>query len=174
MNRYKIINSKQLPVHERKRLPVTFCGVQKNKLYRDKEAMSSAFCLAWLYLPDGPKLFSGSHSMIKEHTRSLPLCHGMVLTYNKVRDMRLVTKGWDVFGRGHKDYFIVSNDVTKQKGERRTHRLCHRAGGVIREFRQLPNQHLSCFKAINEAMRLRVDKNDKKFASEFLEALNRW
>lgn len=173
MDRYKIIKAKRV-VPEKKRLPAIFCGINTSNKLSGEEVMTSPFCMVWIYLPQGPKLYCGSIEKIKMNTSNLPLCHGMVLTYNKIRGMKLVTKGWDLFGKGHKNYYMVSNDLSKSRDERKTTKLGHKTMGVIREFRKVPNQYLSCFKAIDEAMNLKVSKEDKKFASEFLEALKRW
>lgn len=105
----------------KKLAPKTDCG--RTKGY--------PFCLAFVYLPDGLQVFSGSLDRIHEHLKDVPTSHGFVKFYSKQSDadallLAFLTKrpprkefaSADLFGK-----FTISNHRL-QEGYFYLHRTC--------------------------------------------------
>lgn len=116
----------------------------------------SPFCMAWLYLPRGRQLYTGTIENIHKHTENLPLCHGSVVHFCKTWRGKHRYHSWEMFGFLAKTHRNVGQDLyywiyhcsifRKEYGEKRSVYILYRKDKEIHRWRKMPNQYLRVLK----------------------------
>lgn len=109
----------------------------------------------FVFLPDGPEIFTGSYSIIIEALKSFPTSHAVVIRYMKgtgssfreYKGKKILSRIWTIVGKNCSQYTL---QYFRNDKKRRLFRLSKTNGEVLGEWRQLPKKHLKQFKSVSK------------------------
>jgi hypothetical protein len=95
------------------------------------------FHMAFLFLPTGPVIYTGSLHSIRTAASALPTCHGLVLAYkgHKDKSKKAVVKSFEIFGVDGGQFLLKQRNSSVNCGQWNSIKGTKRPNYALFEFR---------------------------------------